>query len=107
MSQWAYLTALAVTLICEAPIVVLGYRNIAPLGRIGASVVAVNAFTHGLLWMVQPRTTARLAAAEAIILLVEAGLYARLLGGGARRALVVSLAANVLSLAVGMLIAET
>jgi dipeptide/tripeptide permease len=102
VSQWAYLTALAITLVCEAPLVVLGYaRRVAP-ARLCGGFVAVNLLTHGLLWLVRPSTTGRVAAAEVMIALVEAGLYARLFGGGARRALAVSVAANALSLAVGI-----
>ena len=102
MSPWAYLTALAITLGCEAPIVWLGYRGSARFGRLAGGFVAVNLFTHGLLWSLRPSTTGRVALAELMIVLVESALYARLFGGGARRALAVSLAANALSLAVGL-----
>jgi hypothetical protein len=103
MTQSAYLTALAITLVCEAPVVAFGYRRVRPL-TLAAGFVAVNLLTHGLLWVARPSTTGRVMAAEAMIALVEAGLYARLFGGGARRALIVSVAANGLSLAVGLLL---
>jgi hypothetical protein len=93
-----YLVALSLTLACEAPIVALGYRRVR---RWWLAFVAINLFTHGLLWMAQPHGWVRLISAEIMIALVEAGLYARLLGGGARRALLVS-AANAVSLAAGM-----
>jgi hypothetical protein len=95
------LLALVITLVCEAPVVALGYRSV---HRWPVVFLAVNLFTHGLLWSMRPGTPGRVAAAEAMIVLVEAGLYARLLGGGGRRALAVSLAANALSLAVGLIL---
>lgn len=94
-----YLMALALTCACEAPIVALGYGR---ARRWWLAFLAVNLFTHGLLWMAQPRGWARLISAEIMIALVEAGLYARLLDGGGRRALVVSFAANAVSLAAGL-----
>ena len=96
-----YLLALSLTLAAEAPIVALGYRRVR---RWWLGFVAVNLFTHGLLWTLQPHGAARLICAEIMIALVEAGLYARLFGGGARRALVVSFAANALSLGAGLLL---
>jgi hypothetical protein len=94
-----YLQALSLTLAVEAPIVALGYRRVR---RWWLGFVAVNLFTHGLLWLAQPRGWPRLISAEIMIALVEAGLYARLYRGGARRALVVSFAANALSLGAGL-----
>jgi hypothetical protein len=94
-----YLLALSLTLACEAPIVALGYRR---ARRWWLAFLAVNLFTHGLLWMAQPRGWPAVISAEIMIALVEAGLYARILGGGARRALLVSVAANAVSLAAGL-----
>jgi hypothetical protein len=107
MTSRMYLLALAVTLALEAPIVALGYRgSISSTGvrRWGVAFLSVNLFTHGLLWMAQPRGLPRLAGAEGMIVLVEAALYARLFGGGGRRAFLVSLAANALSLGAGLLL---
>ncbi len=104
MSQWAYLTALAITLACEAPVVLVGYRRFR-LPRVVATFLAVNLLTHGLLWTVRPATATTVAIAETLIVIVEAALYARLLGGDWRRAAVVSLVANTLSFGAGLALA--
>jgi hypothetical protein len=102
-----YSLALALTLAVEAPVVRAGYRAV-PRARLWATFLCVNAFTHGLLWTVWPLLplayAPRVAVAELAVWLVEAGLYAALLGAGAARALVVSLAANALSTGAALLL---
>ena len=90
-----YLLALALTLAVEAPIVWAGYR------RLGV-FAAANAMTHGALWLLRPQTTSAVMFSELAIVLAEAAIYARFLGGGWRRALVVSSIANALSLVAGV-----
>ena len=92
-----YLLALALTLAVEAPIVWLSYR------RLGV-FVAANSMTHGALWLLRPRTTIGVMFAELAIVLVEAAIYARFLGGGWRRALAISTLANALSMVAGMVL---
>ncbi len=99
MSQWAYLTALTITLVTEAPVVLIAYR---PTSRVVIGFVAVNAFTHGVLWMIAPRTLTLLWILEVAIAIVEGALYKMLFGGSVRRALVVSFLANAISLLVGL-----
>ncbi len=106
VSQWAYVTALVITLACEAPVVAVGYAKLVTPVRLAAGFVAVNLFTHGLLWTIRPPHATSMMIAEGVIVLVEAGLYRLLFGGTVRRAALVSLLANGFSLAVGVWVAR-
>ncbi len=96
-----YPLALATTLLVEIPTVCVGYRGVAPPGRTLATALAANLATHGLLWTAWAALpggyAARLAGAEALVLLAEAAIYRVLLGGAWGRGLAVSAVANAIS----------
>jgi hypothetical protein len=102
-----YLVALGTTLVLECPTAVLGYRSLVGVPRSFLAALAVNLATHGVLWTVWPflggAYATRAAISESVVVIVEAACYRFLLGGTARRAFAVSLIANALSTAAGLL----
>ena len=102
-----YLSALGLTLLSEAPIVLLGFRR-APRGRVWWVFVAVNLFTHGLLWAAWFHLPGdyflRLIVCEFAVFAVEAAVYRLLLNVSWSRAAAVSAAANFVSLALGLVL---
>ena len=101
-----YWLALGVTLALEGAVVTVAWAGLAPLWRRLGTAAAVNLATHGLLWLAWPHLPgsypARLAAAEAAVVVLEATAYRLVLPGSFRRALLASAAANALSTAAGL-----
>ena len=68
--------------------------------------IFTNLFTHGIFWTTWNSVSGgyvyKLVLFETLIWLVEAGIYRRFFRGSIKRALVASLAANVLSLGAGL-----
>jgi hypothetical protein len=108
MLDGAYLTALALTLASELPIVLAGFWRVRPRSRVLFVFVAANLFTHGALWAAWYHLPgdylARLAVCEALVVIVEALAYRALLDVGLARAALVSFAANLLSTAIGLVL---
>jgi hypothetical protein len=111
---WAinWLRAFGVTLLCELPVAAPLLASVEPrIARRCAVIVLANLATHPLVWFAFPGLSlgagARLAFSEAWALLAELAIY-RLVWPtlSLRRAALVSLAANGVSFAVGLLLAR-
>lgn len=110
MTGWVtdWLRAFGSTLIVEAAVVIPLLRRREPRRfRLAAAVVLVNLATHPLVWFLFPglaaRHSVRVALAELFAIAVEGAAYAIILAGvGPGRAMLVSLAANATSVAVGL-----
>ena len=107
--------AILVTLGLELPIAAFLVTRLswAPgrLRFVVAASLAASALTHPMLWMVDPVLTPtipsrglRVGLLEALIVLVEAGVYRLGTGLSPRRSVVVSCVANAASLGAGLLI---
>ncbi len=68
------------------------------------ATVLANGISHPLLWTIFPRTWAGLAAGECFVLFFEAAVYRALAAATFREALRVSLAANLMSFTLGILL---
>jgi hypothetical protein len=107
-----WLRAFALTLIVEIPIATPLLAAVeARIGRRVAVVVVANLATHPLVWFLFPGlslgSAARLALSEAWALLAEIAIYMLVWPAlRARRAALVSVAANGASLAAGIVIAR-
>ena len=93
----------------ELPIyVALLRRHLQPWWAPVALALLASSVTHPTLWLIFPHVTSiayvpRVVIAEAMVVVVEAGLIRAALGpGGWRRAVSVSLLANAFSTVVGM-----
>ena len=109
IEEWA--PAFALTVIAEAVVVVLALRRqVASLFRLALLCLFANLATHPIVWFVIPQlvlpgTTAYTAVAETWAVAAEALFYwAAVQGVRARRAFLVSLAANATSFVLGRLI---
>lgn len=110
MTGWVtdWLRAFGLTVVVEAAVVLpLLRRHELRRSRLAAVVVLVNLATHPLVWFLFPglaaRHSVRVILAEVFALGVEGAAYAIVLPGvGAGRAMMVSLAANAASVAVGL-----
>jgi hypothetical protein len=103
-----YLTALGLTLASELPIVLVGLWPVRPRWRAWWVFVAVNLFTHGLLWATWFHLPGdyllRLIVCEFAVFAVEAAVYRLLLNVSWTRAGLTSGAANFASLALGVVL---
>jgi hypothetical protein len=103
----AYPTALLITLAVEVPVyaVVLRFARLLPGWRGVAAAVGVNVVTHPPLWWVVSAHPGWLVAAEACVVVVEAGLLWLLAGRrDARLLLVTAVAANTASVLAGIVL---
>lgn len=97
-----YFTALALTIVVEALVVALLSRGGERRRLVGASLF-INLFTHPLANLCFTGTAASFLAIEAGVVVVEAALYAFVVGCPPRRAAALSLGANLASLALSRL----
>ncbi len=108
MVDGEYLAALVLTLVSELPIVMIGLWTVRPRWRVLWVFVAVNLFTHGLLWAgwfhLPGDYFLRLMVCEFAVVLVEAAVYRLLLNVSWARAGVTSGVANFASLALGIVL---
>ncbi|HZS39720.1 MAG TPA: hypothetical protein VFF06_22965 [Polyangia bacterium] len=108
MLDGTYLTALALTLASELPIVLVGFRRARPRSRTLLVFAAANLLTHGTLWAawyhLPGEYPTRLLVCELAVFAAEALLYRALLGVSLARAAIVSAAANLLSTAIGLVL---
>lgn len=105
-------SALLLTLALEVPVALAlagpAARGATRWRRLLPIAVAASACTHPLLWLADAALArhldwgARVAALEVAVVGVEAVVYAAAAGLGARRAVLVSVAANGVSLGVGL-----
>ncbi|WP_238012454.1 hypothetical protein KZZ52_58970 [Dactylosporangium sp. AC04546] len=102
------LTALALTLLVEVPLytVALVGTRLAEWRRAATLGLLVNLLTHPVLWWyLAPRPSAtRFWAAEAVVVLVEAGVLAAALRRDRLLLIVVSVGANACSVLMGLLL---
>jgi hypothetical protein len=97
-----YFEALALTIFVEALVVALLSRGEQRTRLVLASLF-INLFTHPLANLFFTGTAASFVAIEAGVVVVEAALYAGVVDVPLRRAALLSLAANVASLALSRL----
>ena len=103
-----YLISLCITLILEGPIVWFAYRKVvSSFGLFLMVFLFTNCFTHGTLWstwsFISGAYAWKTAFFETLIWLVEAVIYRVFFRGSSLRALTVSFAANLTSLAGGFI----
>jgi hypothetical protein len=100
---WA--AAFATTLVVEMPVYLAGLRRTVGTPRAAALAVGLNVVTHPLAFALgAPGSPARFVAVESAVWLVEALLLWAVGRLPARRAALLSLAANALSAGAGLLI---
>ena len=108
MDGWAYyLSFLAITTLVEAWVAIQlfssqasGYRRL----DLGASIVAVNLFSHSIAWVVLEQGWLGFVSVEVAIIVAEGLLLAGLLRIGMQRGMQLSLVANLATIALSLLI---
>lgn len=108
MDDRTFAAALVLTLVVEAPIVLLGMRKVARSAvQLLLIFALVNAFTHAAFYIIWPQVAGtfefKLAVFESSIAIAEGMLYGLICNGAFKRGLAVSILANAVSLAASLL----